>query len=164
MHGNVFSPAYMFSNGVSLLILVLAIWRPVLARTLLSILFTGAAFFNAYTVLAHPQLYLEYADTAALPVYEQFIRQVFSLHVTNYVLLIATGQLLIGTCMAGRGLLSRGALLGAIIFLVSIAPLGAAAAFPSTVVLGGACEILFIKGQPATLPAIYRRKATLKIK
>ena len=157
MHGNIFSPAYMFSNGVSLLILVLAIWRPVIARTLLSLLFTGAAFFNTYIVLTRPQVYLEYADTAALAIYEQYIRLVFSMHITTYVLLIATGQLLIGICMAARDLLSRGALLGAIIFLVSIAPLGAAAAFPSTVVLAAACEVLFIKGQPATLPAIYRR-------
>lgn len=145
MRGDLYSPAYILFNCISLLILLLSVWRPAIARTLLSLVFLGASFFNFYTVLTYPQAYLDYAHLAAAPVYEQFIRHVFSQDVTGYVLVISALHLAIAIGLATKGLFLKLALLAAIIFLIIAAPLGAAAAFPSTVVLAAACEVLFIK-------------------
>lgn len=158
MRGNIFSPESILSNAVALIFLILALKRPVTARTLISILFIGAACFNGYTAVAHPNAYMEYADLAALPVYETFIRGPFSLHITLYILAIAIAQFAVGICIAGRGTLSRVALTGAIIFLVGIAPLGAGSAFPCSLVLAAACTVLLRKGQPETLASIYEKK------
>lgn len=158
MRGNIFSPESVLSNAISLLLLILALKRPVTARTLISILFIGAAFINGYTAIDHPEIYLGYADLAALPAYETFIRGNFSRNITAYILTIAIAQLAIGFCVAASGRLSKTALAGAIIFLLAIAPLGAGSAFPCTLVLAAACAILFIKRQPQTLMEIYRRK------
>ncbi len=158
MRGNIFSPAALLSNAIALLLLVLAIKRPVTARTLISILFIGAACFNGYTAIAHPGVYLEFAAFAALPAYETFIRGPFSQHITAYILAIAIAQLLIGIGIAGRKALSGAALAGAIIFLIAIAPLGAGSAFPCSIVLAAACAVLLFKGQSETLRAIYSRR------
>lgn len=158
MRGNIFSPESIFSNAISLLLLILAIKRPVTARTLISILFIGAAIFNGYTAIAHPEKYMGFAEMAALPAYETFIRGEFSRHITSYILAIALAQLATGICIAGRRALSKVALAGAVIFLVAIAPLGAGSAFPCSLVLATACVILIIKGQPETLATIYGKK------
>ena len=158
MRGNIFSPESIFSNAISLLLLILAIKRPVTARTLISILFIGAAIFNGYTTIARPEKYMGFAEMAALPVYETFIRGEFSRHITSYILAIALAQLATGIGIAGRRALSRVALAGAVIFLVAIAPLGAGSAFPCSLVLAAACIILIIKGQPETLATIYGKK------
>jgi hypothetical protein len=158
MKGNIFSPESVFSNAISLIILLLAIKRPVTARTLISILFIGAAIFNGYTAIADPEKYMGFADMAALPVYETFIRGEFSRHITVYILTIAAAQLVTGICIASRGVLSRAALAGAAIFLTAIAPLGAGSAFPCSLVLAAACIILLIKGQHETLANIYGKK------
>jgi len=158
MRGNIFSPESVLSNAISMLLLILALKRPVTARTLMSILFIGAAFFNGYTAIIHPGTYMVYAELAALPAYESFIRGAFSRHISTFILMIAIAQLAIGICIAGREVLSKAALAGAIIFLLAIAPLGAGSAFPCTVVLAAACAVLLIKGQPETLVTIYGRK------
>lgn len=158
MRGNIFSPESVLSNAVGLLLLILAFKRPVTARSLISMLFMAAACFNAYTAIAHPERYMVYAELAALPAYESFIRGTFSRHISTFILLIAIAQLAIGVCIAGSGMLSRAALAGAGIFLLAIAPLGAGSAFPCTVVLAAACAVLLIKGQPETLVTIYGRK------
>lgn len=158
MRGNIFSPESVLSNAISLLLLILAFNRPLTARTLISILFIGAACFNSYTAIVHSEKYMVYADLAAIPAYEKFIRGAFSRHISTYILPIAIAQLAIGICIAGRGALSRAALAGAIIFLLAIAPLGAGSAFPCTVVLAAACMVLLLKGQQETLASIYGRK------
>lgn len=155
MRGNIFSPESVLSNAISLLLLILAFKRPVTARTLMSILFIGAACFNGYTAIMHPETYMTYADLAAIPTYETFIRGNFSRHITTFILTIAVAQLAIGICIAGKGALSKTALAGAIIFLLAIAPLGAGSAFPCTVILAAACTVLLIKGQPEALVRIY---------
>ncbi len=158
MRGNILSPESLLSNGVSLLLLMLAIWRPVVARWLFCILFIGAAFFNTYTAIVHPEKYLLYADLTALPMYEQFIRGAFSRHITTYIIAIAIGQLLTGIYIGSSGQLYKAALAGAIIFLLAIAPLGAGSAFPCSIVMAAACMVLLRKGADATLLEIFRGK------
>ncbi|MCK7557142.1 hypothetical protein MKQ70_19885 [Chitinophaga sedimenti] len=112
---------------------------------LLAIVFLIAAIANLYIALKHPRSYTNFADVAALPAYETFIRGYFSRHVTALVSIIAICQLLIGIFIASRFPLSKLAVAGAAVFLLAIAPLGTGAAFPSSVFAAIACIILLFK-------------------
>jgi hypothetical protein len=142
MRGNIFSQAYMLSNFIAVLILYICIIKPVFGRMCMSLLFLGGAVVNTVISISHPQIYMTYADVAALPAYIRFINGYFSSHITGFVLLIALGQLLIGLALLWKGPLEKIALVGATIFLLAIAPLGAGASFPCTVILAMACLFL----------------------
>lgn len=155
MRGNVFSTAYMLSNLVAVLIVYLCILKPVIGRMTMSLLFIAAAVVNTVISISHPQIYMTYADVAAIPAYVQFINEYFSRHITLYVLTIAAGQFLIGTFLVWKGPMEKLALTGAIIFLLAIAPLGAGASFPCTLLLALGCALLLkeknIQPWPLTL-------------
>ncbi|HEY1166206.1 MAG TPA: hypothetical protein VGE90_13590 [Chitinophaga sp.] len=57
---------------------------------------------------------------ATFVIINTFIRGNFSRHITAFILTIAAAQLAIGICIAGKGVLSKTALAGAIIFLLAI--------------------------------------------
>ncbi|MRG45317.1 hypothetical protein GFS24_09330 [Chitinophaga sp. SYP-B3965] len=158
MRGNIFSPEYLISNGIAAVLLLLTFTRPATARSLLCILFTGAAFFNGIAAFMHPEWYLSYADIAAIPSYERIINGAFSRHITAYVLTIAIGQLSIGIFIGSKGWLQKTALAGAVVFLLAISPLGAGAAFPCTIILAAACVVLLFKHSNETLPEIFNSR------
>lgn len=145
MHANIFSPAYLMANLIGLLILIAAVVKPNIARIFLITIFIGAAFFNGAIALREPGLFMAYGDMAVFPVYEQFIYGAFEDNITAFVLSIAGCQLITGMLIAARGRLLKTGLAAAIMFLVAIAPLGAGAAFPCTLLLAAACIILLFK-------------------
>jgi len=151
MRANIFSPEYMLSNAFAIVVLLLAIKRPFGARALLLMLFAGAALFNIYMATRHPEKYLVYGDLAAFPLYETFIKGSFSRHIMAYVLPIAIIQLLISTGLFMKGKWQHIALIGAIVFFVAIAPLGAGAAFPFTIILAIACLVLLFSHSHDTI-------------
>ncbi|GAA3918195.1 hypothetical protein GO495_20655 [Chitinophaga oryziterrae] len=142
MRGNIFSQPFIISNLISLLILIIVLAKPIFGRMLISLIFIAAAIINTVVAITNPDVYKVYESLAALPVYEDFIRGPFSLHITTYVIIIAAGQLMIGLGLAMKGMYESIALVGAIIFLLAIAPLGAGSSFPCTVILALACGIL----------------------
>jgi len=162
MRGNIFSPEYMFSNTVALLLLVLAIKRPQVARAILSLIFIGAAFYNAAVAIYYPAQYMVYADLTASRHYEAFIRGAFSRHITFYILIIALLQLAAGTLIGWKGIWMKLALAGAFIFLLAIAPLGAGSAFPCSVLLAAASLTLLFDAGHDSLPDALR-KSIMKI-
>ncbi|MFA6245833.1 MAG: hypothetical protein WC615_02760 [Mucilaginibacter sp.] len=121
--------AYGFSNLVGLLILWAAFRRPRLARLAFLLLFAWAAWTNYTTSHDHPDWYLSYSRWAWAG-YNDFISGWFSRHITVTVSAIAIAQGLIALSMGYRGVWLKTACLGAIIFLLAIAPLGYGAAFP----------------------------------
>lgn len=151
MRGNIFSPESLLSNGIALLLLILAIRKPVASRILLFVIFIGASFLNTFMAINHPDRYLIYGELAALPSYEQFILGAFSRHITTYVLMIAVAQFCIGIFLTSKGTLLKTGLVGAIIFLIAIAPLGAGSAFPCTLLLAAACLVLLFKHTSVSL-------------
>ena len=124
---------YIISNVAALLILWAAWKRPRLARLIFFFLFAAASWTNWNAALSNPQVYLDYADVSFLPVYRQFIQGWFSQHITVMVGLIATAQTLIAVSMLLRGLLLNIGVVGAIVFLIAIAPLGVGSAFPFSI-------------------------------
>ncbi|HEU4556163.1 MAG TPA: hypothetical protein VFS25_25170 [Chitinophaga sp.] len=158
MRGNIFSPESILSNTIALLLLVLAAKRPQIARAMLSLIFIGAACYNAIVAIYYPERYLVYADLTASPLYETFIRGAFSRHITLYILVIALLQLVTGTLIGWKGIWMKLALAGAFTFLIAIAPLGAGSAFPCSIMLAAACLILIFDAGHDSLPEVLRRK------
>ena len=124
---------YIISNVFAILLLIAAIKRPKLARLLFFLLFAWAFGMNYYVSHNRPEAYLEYADEA-LPFYKSFINGWFSDNITEMVSLIAFGQATIAAGMLLKGWWVKLASIGAIIFLMAIAPLGLYAGFPFSII------------------------------
>ena len=134
---------HLISIVVAILLAVAAWKRPNLGRGLFAALFLWASFVNARLALTDPSKYLDYAKLTDSPTYRAIIEGPFARNLVAYVLLIALGQLCIGAGMLLRGGLTRLACLGALVFLIAIAPLGVGSAFPSSLIMaGGAAALL----------------------
>lgn len=134
--------AYIISNAVAVFLLFAAWKWPKLSRTLFSLLFAWACWTNWSIAVSSPQDYLEYASLTFLPVYEDFIRGWFSEHIALVVGFIATVQGLIAIALTLKGWIYKLGCVAAIIFLLSITPLGVGSAFPCTLIMAIAILIL----------------------
>ncbi|MBK8968541.1 MAG: hypothetical protein R3D58_11595 [Saprospiraceae bacterium] len=138
--------AHAISNLVALAMLWAAWTRPAWGRLLFFLLFSWAAWTNATTVLHTPDDYIGYAQYALFGWYEQFIYGFFAAHTQPIVLSIAAGQALIALSMWMKGSLFRIGAIGAMIFLLAIAPLGVGSAFPCTLIMAMAMWLLYPSG------------------
>lgn len=145
---------FIASNVVALILLVAAIAWPRATRVVFVLIFLAAGLFNAYTAVTTPETYLMYGEMAVLPFYQAFIYGFFAQNLTALVLLIAAGQIAVGVLLANRGIFFRLGVLGAIVFLAAIAPLGVGSAFPfSAIVIVALLILLFrLRRKPAVEP------------
>lgn len=136
---------YTISQMVFLFLLI-ASWRWFrVARMLWIVIFLAVGIFNWTTVIKEPQAYLMYADSAVLPLYKNFILGAFAQNPQAYVIPIAIGQILISLLlMLGRPLFTLG-IIGGMIFLLAIMPLGLGSAFPATLI--GAISLFLLSRQ-----------------
>lgn len=132
-------------------------WRTV-GRLLFVLLFLWAAEVNLRTALGRPQVYLEYAPLAYSDLYRQFILGFFSRHITPLVAAVAMAQFLIAVLVSLRGFTVQLGLIGAIVFLVAIAPLGTGSGFPSTLVMAVAAVPLLRAQYPQSLWRMTRSR------
>lgn len=146
-----FALPHLASLVLSCLLLLSAIRNARLGRFLLLMLFAWACAANSAIVIQNPRVYLDYAPLAVLKIYRDIILGPFAHHVRLFVLLIALGQALIALGLALGNVWARLALVGALIFLVDIAPLGVGSAFPSTLVLAGAAGVLLTASRSGAL-------------
>jgi hypothetical protein len=140
---NTYIIAYFISNLFALLMVLAATIRPRLGRLLFFLLFCWASLFNGYMAATNPGVYLMYAPTALSDWYSDLIKGVW--FATN-------GKYLIGTIAAGQGIIALGvclkgwiyrwSLIGAIVFLLAIMPLGMGSAFPCTISMAVAALLL----------------------
>ncbi len=130
---------------VAALILVLMCWhwRPV-GRLFFVLLFLFAAQFNFRLALTRPEEYLSFAPLAYLDAYREFILGFFARHTGVIVAGIAVGQTLIGVLLLLSGRALGLGLIGAIVFLIAVAPLGTGAGFPATLILAWAAALLLM--------------------
>lgn len=143
--------AYSLSNLVAVLLLWACWKKPLWARVLFFLLFAWAAWLNSTTALTTPAMYTGYAQYAFSEWYRQFINGFFAAHTVPIVLTIAAGQAGIAIGMLAKGPLFRLGATGAIIFLLSIAPLGIGSAFPCTLVMAAGVWMLYREGGTAWL-------------
>lgn len=147
--------AYAVSNLVGLLYLWAAFKAPRWARLLFALLFGWASWFNYTTCREQPDVYLMFADSA-VGIYAGFINGWFRDHITTFVSLIAIGQGMIAVGMILKGVFVKLACIGAIVFLLAIAPLGVYAAFPFSLTMSAAAYILFRKDNQDYLWKAFR--------
>jgi hypothetical protein len=133
---------YIISQVAGLVILIVAWRRTRWARWLFALLFLWASATNMYTGLSDPDVYLRYADMA-IPPYRDFINGWFSHYNHIIIPLIAFGQLLIAAGMLLRKTWVKLACIGAVIFLLSIAPLLVGSAFPFSFTVSIAALLIY---------------------
>jgi hypothetical protein len=136
---------YIISNIVFGLSVVAALKRPMWTRIFFAGFFLWAAYFNSTSAIQSPDIYLDYANLDALPLYSNFINGFFSDHITGLVSTIAVGQFLIALGLILNKIWVKLASIGGIIFGLAIAPLGVGSAFPATVSMAVAYFILLKK-------------------
>ena len=139
---HVYLIAYIISNVLALVLLYISFKWVKAARFLFFGVFAWASWVNWTTVINDPQAYLDYAQLAFLPFYTRFINGWFSQHIKETIGFIATAEALIAVSFWFKGWIYKTGILGAIIFLIAIAPLGIGAAFPCTLILAVALGLL----------------------
>lgn len=142
LENNVYLTLYIISNVVALLILWAAWKNQRLSRIVLFVIFVWASCTNWNEALVAPQFYLDYANLTFSGVHRDFINGWFSSHITLAVGFIATCQALIAISMLLKGWIFKSGAVGAIIFLLAIAPLGVGAAFPCTLIMAASFGLL----------------------
>jgi len=126
------------------LAMLLSAWRwPRLARIEYVALFAWACWMNWTTVTRSPSVYFDYGGLAVVPAYRTFIEGPFRHQVVAVVGTIATLQGLIALGLVIGGAWARAALVGAIVFLVAVAPLGVGSGFPSTLIMAAGAFVLY---------------------
>lgn len=116
-----------------------------MGRLVFVLIFLYASYINTKTAILDPEDYLNYAAFAPFAFYKDFIYGFFSRHITEIVCFIAFCQLLIAVGFTTKEKMLVWSGWGAIIFLVSIAPLGAGSGFPSTLILALAVYMIIRK-------------------
>jgi hypothetical protein len=135
--------AYIISNVLAIVLLLLAWKFPRVARLLFFILFAWAGWTNWGTAMHSPQDYLGYADLTFSEFYKKIILGWFSSHIVPVITFIATCQGLIAVALLLKGWIYKLALIGGITFLLGIVPFGVGSAFPATLIMAIALVLLW---------------------
>jgi hypothetical protein len=135
---------YVITHVVTVILIIVCYKWAKIGKVAWGIIFILAGIFNIFTVVRDPQVYLGYRDNA-MDFYKFFIDGVFSSFTIFIVSLIGTGQILVGIFLLRKGKLFLLGILGGIIFLVAIAPLGIGSAFPSTLLMAISLGLLYIR-------------------
>ena len=135
---------YAISNIAAILILLASCKSIRLGRLLFVLLFGWAAWMNSTTALHNPEKYLEYAEMS-IPLYRHIILGWFSQHITGIIVCIAICQLMIAVGMLLKNRWVKIACIGAIAFLLGIAPLGVGSGFPFSIFVSIAAFLIYRK-------------------
>jgi hypothetical protein len=135
----------IISNAVAVLMLFFAFKWPRVGRLSFFLLFAWASWTNWTASQQTPWFYLDYADLTWSRWYSYFINGWFARHISTAVGFIAACQVLIAVSMLLKGWLFRAGAIGAVIFLLAIAPFGTGSGFPCTIIMAIAMVILLKK-------------------
>lgn len=125
----------LITNGVSIALIIAAVWRSRLARWLFVLVFGVAGLFNIYTAINTPSAYHSFGDLAVVDIYRRFISGFFADFTREVVILAALGQICVAALLSTRGPTLGIGVVGGVIFFVSIMPLCTGAAFPAPALL-----------------------------
>jgi hypothetical protein len=134
------------TNIIAILLIFVCYKWPKIGKVVWGIIFILAGIFNIFMVNKNPQAYLNYSEHA-VEFYKFFIDGVFHSFTIFIVSLIGAGQILVGVFLLRKGKLFLLGILGGIIFLVAIAPLGIGSAFPSTLLMAISLIVLYKRYQ-----------------
>jgi hypothetical protein len=143
-HENLFPLAV--TNIIAILLIFVCYKWPKIGRVVWGIIFILAGIFNIFMVNKDPQAYLNYRDNA-VEFYKFLIDGVFHSFTILIVSLIGAGQILAGILLLRKGKFFLLGILGGILFLIAIAPLGIGSAFPSTLLMAISLIVLYKRYQ-----------------
>lgn len=147
MHIQEYLLPYIISNIIGLILIFICYRWFKAGRIVYGLIFLAAGIFNFYTAGKSPETYVEiYGSTALFSFYRDFIYGIFSQHTRLFVRLIAMGQITVGILLFTRKIYFRMGIVGGIIFLLAISPLGVGSAFPCPVLMAFGLYLLFRKG------------------
>ena len=125
----------ILANLLAIVIMLLSYNFPRFMRFIWGLIFIIAGIVNLITIVNTPDIYVDTFGPAAIDLYKDIIYGPFSRQPAVYVALIAGGQIFVGGLIWSRGFWYYLGLVGGMLFLLAIAPLGAGSAFPCTVFL-----------------------------
>ena len=137
---------YIISNVVSVLLIFICYKWPKIGKIVWGLFFFSAGIFNIYTAIRTPHVYAEvYGQTAIFSFYKNFIYGIFNELATLFVTLIGSGQIVVAILLFMRKSLFNLGILGGMIFLIAISPLGIGSAFPATLIMATSLFVLYKK-------------------
>jgi len=139
---------YIITHAVAIILIFICYKRPKIGKIVWGIIFILAGIFNMYTGISNPQAYIEYGQSA-VGLYQKFIYGLFSSYTSLIVSLIASGQIVVGILLLMKRKLFLLGIIGGIIFLIAISPLGIGSAFPSTVLMSISLILLYLRYKKA---------------
>lgn len=138
-----------------LLVSLFCLAKPNAARIFLGFFFLVMAIgINVVMVLTNPQSYIQMGQNALIPFYRWVFLNIISLNPALFVLPIAAFQITIALLMLAKGKYVKWGLLGGIVFLIAISPLGLES-LPN-LILAAAMAWLLKKDYPRSVWAMIR--------
>lgn len=121
------------------------VWRrPKWGRRLFALNFLAAALFNGVFWRIEPEEYAYYSEFVWLDSYRAFILGPFLENLRLFLGFIIVLQIYIGLGLLSRRKLRKSAALLGILFLIAIAPFGAGAAFPATLIQAAGLFLIYM--------------------
>lgn len=143
-------PQIVIANVLAVAFVIVALYRPNLARVIAGAGFILAALVNCVVALRAPLFYLDALEPLAWGVYREFLHSVFTQAPVRLLLAVALWQALVGCVFLVRQTpFIRLASVAAFGFFLLLVPLGAGSGFPSTLILAGGMVVLFLRKWPA---------------
>jgi hypothetical protein len=139
---------YIVNHCLTFALIFICYKWPKIGKMAWGIIFILAGIFNIYTGILNPQAYVDYGQHA-VRLYQKFIYGLFSSYTSLIVDLIASGQIIVGMFLLMKRTLFLLGIVGGIIFLLAIAPLGIGSAFPSTLLMSISLVLLYIRYKKA---------------
>jgi hypothetical protein len=134
---------YAITHAFSFALIFICYKWPKIGKVVWGIIFILAGIFNMYLGNSNPQKYVEYGQHA-VGLYQKFIYGPFGSYASLFVSLIALGQILVGIFLLMKRTLFLLGILGGIIFLIAISPLGIGSAFPAPLLMVLSLVLLYI--------------------
>jgi hypothetical protein len=136
----------LIANGLGVVFVILALFKPNLARWIAGVAFVAAGVVDAVIAVRDPLLWVRVLGPNAWGVYKDLVNSVLAQVPTRLELTIAAWQLLVGGLILSKSRpyirLGCGA---AAWFLVMIAPLGIYSAFPSSLIVAAGMLVLVVR-------------------
>lgn len=139
---------YVVTHGLTFVLIFICYKWPKIGKVAWGIIFILAGIFNIFTGNSNPQAYVDYGQHA-VGLYQKFIYGLFSSYTSLIVSLIASGQILVGIFLFMKRTLFLLGILGGILFLIAISPLGIGSAFPSTLLMAISMILLYSRHKRA---------------
>lgn len=118
------NPALVISSLFALAIIALCLWRPQAGRIVMGVFFLAMAAVNLIVTLNDASLYVAYGSTALLGLYRWFFREIVAQTPLLWGAVLVALEAAVGLLILGKGASVRQGLLGAILLLLAISPLG----------------------------------------